>query len=193
MRDGSYLTGDAMRVGQDGEFIFLDRMKDLRQLSTGRRFPPQFIENQLRAVPYVRDAIAIGDERHDRVVVLINIDQQIVGRYAESRGLTWGTFADLSQHAEVHTLLRQVLSGVNEHLEEHARAVAFASFPKELDADDEELTRSRKLRRDVIEKRYAALIDAMYARAANCPVEVLVRYRDGTEANVRQLVRITEV
>jgi long-chain acyl-CoA synthetase len=193
MRDGAYLTGDAMRVGPDGEFIFLDRIKDLRELSTGRRFPPQFIENQLRASPYVRDAIAIGDGTRDRVTVLVNIDQQIVGRYAESRGLTWGTFADLSQHPEVHVLLVRTLAGVNEHLESHAQVKSFASFPKELDADDDELTRSRKLRRDVIEKRYGALIDAMYSRQPDCPIEVLVRYRDGTQAHVRQQVRITEI
>jgi long-chain acyl-CoA synthetase len=125
--------------------------------------------------------------------VLLNIDQQIVGRYAESKGLAWGTFADLSQHPEVHALLRDTLSQVNSVLDEHARAVAFASFPKELDPDDEELTRSRKLRRDVIEQRYAHLIDALYSGAADCPVDVLVSYRDGTQVQVRQQVRITKL
>ncbi len=197
MQDGRFTTGDAIRffnVGGTGdEFIFLDRVKDLRRLASGRSFPPQFIENQLRASPYVRDAIAIGDERRPHVTVLINIDQQIVGRYAEGKGLAWGTFADLSQHPEVHALLRQTLTEINAQLDPHARAVRFASFPKELDADDDELTRSRKLRRDVIEQRYGALIEAMYAGEAACPLEVLVKYRDGTQAHVRQQVRITPV
>ncbi len=193
LEGGSFATGDAIRVADDGEFVFLDRVKDLRVLASGRRFPPQFIENQLRASPYVRDAIAIGDERRPHVTVLVNIDAQIVGRYAEAQGLAWGTFADLSQLPEVHALLRQTLAGINAQLDGHARALAFAAFPKELDADDDELTRSRKLRRDVIEQRYGALIDAMYAGQSGCPIEVLVRYRDGTQAHVRQQVRITAV
>ncbi|GAB1391328.1 MAG: long-chain acyl-CoA synthetase [Rubrivivax sp.] len=193
VQDGRYATGDAIRVTEDGEFVFLDRVKDLRLLQGGRRFPPQFIENHLRASPYVRDAIAIGDERRPHVTVLVNIDARIVGRHAEQLGLAWGTFADLSQLSEVHALLRQTLAQINARLDPHARALAFAAFPKELDADDEELTRSRKLRRDVIEQRYAALIDAMYAGAPSCPVEVLVRYRDGSQAHVRQQVRITPV
>jgi long-chain acyl-CoA synthetase len=192
--DGAaFLTGDAIRVNAAGEFVFLDRVKDLRRLATGRTFPPQFIENQLRASPYIRDAIVIGDAQRSHVTALINIDQQIVGRYAEAKGLAWGTFADLSQHPEVHQLIRRTLAQVNAQLDGHARAVSFATFPKELDADDAELTRSRKLRRDVIEQRYAALIDAMYDGRDACPVEVLVRYRDGTEAQVRQQVRITRV
>jgi long-chain acyl-CoA synthetase len=188
-----FATGDAVRFGAQQEFIFLDRVKDLRRLSNGKRFPPQYIENQMRSSPYIRDAIAIGDESRPHVVVLVNIDPQIVGRFAENQGLTWGTFADLSQHPSVHDLLRQTLVKLNGRLDDHARVVAFASFPKELDADDEELTRSRKLRRDVIEQRYAGVIDAMYAGESGLPVEVLVRYRDGTQARIRQQVRITKV
>jgi long-chain acyl-CoA synthetase len=193
MDGSSFLTGDAIRLNDAGEFVFLDRVKDLRELAGGRRFPPQFIENQLRASPYIRDAIAIGDVRRTHVTVLVNIDQQIVGRYAESKGLAWGTFADLSQHPEVHHLISRTLVEINAHLDAHARALSFATFPKELDPDDSELTRSRKLRRDVIEERYAALIDAMYDARDACPVDVLVRYQDGTEAHVRQDVRITRV
>src|SRR5690606_18794247 len=112
----------------------LDLVKDLRHLSTGRWFPPQFIENRLRASPYIRDAIAIGDASRPFVTVLVNIDQQIVGRYAETRGIGWSTFADLSQHPEVHGLLRETLREINAQLDAHAQAVCFASFPKELDA-----------------------------------------------------------
>ena len=191
--DRGFATGDAVRFGPQQEFIFLDRVKDLRQLSSGKRFPPQYIENQLRSSAYIRDAIAIGDASRPHVVVLINIDSQIVGRFAENQGLTWGTFADLSQHPKVHELLQQTLLSINARLDAHARVITFASFPKELDADDEELTRSRKLRRDVIEQRYARLIDAMYAGESGLPVEVLVRYRDGTQAQIRQQVRITKV
>ena len=190
---GQFGTGDAIRFGAQQEFIFLDRVKDLRKLSNGKRFPPQYIENQLRSSPYIRDAIAIGDESREHVLVLINIDQQIVGRYAEAHGLAWGTFAELSQHPQVHELLRKTLVDINSRLDDHAKAKSFASFPKELDADDEELTRSRKLRRDVIEKRYASLIESMYGGDSSSPVEVLVKYRDGTQALLRQQVSITRV
>ncbi|RPH59056.1 MAG: acyl-CoA synthetase [Burkholderiales bacterium] len=193
IEEGLFRTGDAVRLGERDELVFLDRVKDLRHLSGDRWFPPQFIENRLRASPYIRDAIAIGNASRPFVTVLVNIDQQIVGRYAETRGIAWSTFADLSQHPEVHGLLRETLREINAQLDEHARAVCFASFPKELDADDEELTRSRKLRRDVIEQRYCALIEAMYAGHDDCPIEVLVRYRDGTTTRVQQRVRVTRV
>ncbi len=188
-----FKTGDAVRLGERDELVFLDRVKDLRFLASGQWFPPQFIENQLRASPYIRDAIAIGDATRPYVTVLVSIDPEIVGRFAESRGLAWSTFADLSQHPVVQDLLRETVQSINRQLDPHAQAVAFASFPKELDADDEELTRSRKLRRDVIEQRYAVLIDALYAGSDRCEIDVLVRYRDGTQGRVQQQVRVSRV
>ena len=193
MEDGWFRTGDAIRVHQGEQFVFMDRVKDLRQLSNGLSFPPQYIENQLRASPYIRDAIAIGDSTRPFVTVLVNIDQGIVGRHAERIGLAWSTFADLSQLPQVHELVAGTLRRINDMLEPHARVIRFAAFPKELDADDSELTRSRKLRREVIETRYAPVIDAMYEGRASCPVEVLVKYQDGTQARIRQDVRITAV
>jgi long-chain acyl-CoA synthetase len=193
MEDGWFRTGDAIRVHQGEQIVFMDRVKDLRQLSNGRAFPPQYIENQLRASPYIRDAIAIGDATRPFVTVLVNIDQGIVGRHAERIGLAWSTFADLSQMPQVHELIAGALRRINDMLEPHARVIRFAAFPKELDADDSELTRSRKLRREVIETRYAPVIDAMYEGRAGCPVEVLVKYQDGTQARIRQDVRITAV
>jgi len=144
-------------------------------------------------LPVARDAIAIGDATRPYVTVLVSIDPEIVGRFAESRGLAWSTFADLSQHPVVQDLLRETVQSINRQLDPHAQAVAFASFPKELDADDEELTRSRKLRRDVIEQRYAVLIDALYAGSDRCEIDVLVRYRDGTQGRVQQQVRVSRV
>lgn len=193
MRGEWHLTGDAVRLDADGELLFLDRAKDLRTLASGSRFPPQFIESQLRASPYIRDVIALGDESRSHVTALVSIDPQIVERFADGRKLTWNTFADLSQHPEVHELIRQTLTSINDKLDPHARVVRFASFPKELDADDGELTRSRKLRRDVIEQRYAELIEAMYDGQQAYPIEVQVRYRDGTNALLKQQVRITSV
>lgn len=191
--DGFFKTGDAILLNETSEFIFMDRIKDLRKLQNGKSFPPQFIENQLRSSQYIRDAIAIGDETRDFVTVLINIDAHLVGRYAERIGLAWSTFSDLSQMPQVHELISKTLTQINSVMELHAQALRFALFPKELDADDSELTRSRKLRREVIELRYAPLIGAMYSGEDSCPLNVTVKYQDGTEAHVRQDVRITSV
>jgi long-chain acyl-CoA synthetase len=191
--EGRFRTGDAIRVDASGDLVFLDRVRDLRRLRTGHVFPPQFIENRLRASPYIRDAIVIGDERRDFVTALVNVDAAIVGRYAETRGLAWSTYADLSQLPDVHALVRDALNRINAELDVGARVRRFATFPKELDPDDSELTRSRKLRRDVIEERYKPIIDALYGGAGECVLAVKVQYRDGGTATIDARVRATDV
>ena len=191
--DGFYRTGDAIRLTGDGELQFLDRVKDLRRLSTGESYPPQFIESQLRASPYIRDAIVLGDETRPFVTALINIDAEIVGRYAETRGLAWGTFADLSQLPDVHDLMRATLTRINAGLAGVAGVMRFATLPKELDPDDAELTRSRKLRRNVIEERYAPIIAALYGEAERCTLSIEVQYRDGSTAHIDAQVRVSAV
>jgi long-chain acyl-CoA synthetase len=191
--DGYYRTGDAIRLTGEGELQFLDRVKDLRRLSTGEAYPPQFIENQLRASPYIRDAIVLGDESRAFVTALINVDAEIVGRYAETRGLAWGTFADLSQLPDVHDLMRATLTRINAGLDGVAGVTRFATLPKELDPDDAELTRSRKLRRNVIEERYAPIIAALYDEADRCTLRIEVQYRDGSTAHIDAQVRVTDV
>ena len=191
--DGYYRTGDAIRLTPEGELQFLDRVKDLRRLATGEAYPPQFIENQLRASPYIRDAIVLGDESRAFVTALINVDAEIVGRYAETRGLAWGTFADLSQLPDVHDLMRATLTRINAGLDGVAGVARFATLPKELDPDDAELTRSRKLRRSVIEERYAPIIAALYADAGHCTLRIEVRYQDGSTAHIDAKVRVTNV
>ncbi|MFT3819114.1 MAG: AMP-binding protein [Rubrivivax sp.] len=185
-------SGDAVRLDAQGELIYLDRVKYLKRLRSGHRFPPQFIENQLRASPYVRDALVLGDESREHVAVLVNIDETVVSRFAEMHGIAWRTFTDLSQHREVHALVGQVIRAVNERLDAHARVLRFATFPKDLDPDDGELTRSRKLRREVIEERYRPLIDAIYGGSRSCALEVQVRYADGAVSRLRQDVLISE-
>jgi len=191
--DGYYRTGDAIRLTGDRELQFLDRVKDLRRLATGQPYPPQFIENQLRASPYIRDAIVLGDETRAFVTALINVDAEIVGRYAETRGLAWGTFADLSQLPDVHDLMRATLARINAGLEGVAGVARFATLPKELDPDDAELTRSRKLRRNVIEERYAPVIAALYGEAEACTLSIEVQYQDGSTARIDARVRVTDV
>ena len=178
-------TGDAMRLDESGELIFLDRLKDLRRLKGGQRYPPQFIENHLRASAMIRDAVVIGDEQWDHVVALINVDAEIAGRYAELKGLAYGTFTELSQLAPIREEVAKAIARTNALVDPGARVVAFANLPKELDADEAELTRSRKLRREHIHARYAELIYALYGENDLLPTEIEVRYRDGTTGVLR--------
>ena len=188
--DGWFRTGDSMHVTDAGELMFMDRVKDMRRLASGSSFAPQTIENHLRASPFVRDAIVLGDEKRPFVAALVNVDAGIFGRYLESRNIGWGTFVELSQLAAVLERIALEVERVNAMLPAPARIVRFATLPKELDADDAELTRSRKLKRDVIGERYAALIDSVYGGAEHCELTVSVVYRDGSVGTVRAGVRI---
>ncbi|ADZ69507.1 AMP-dependent synthetase/ligase [Polymorphum gilvum] len=191
--DEGYRTGDAVRVDEAGELIFLDRIKDLRRLSNGQAYPPQFIENHLRASPLIRDAIVIGDENHDSVVALVNIDAEICGRFAEMHGLAFGTFPELSQLPAVREEIARAIGRVNALVDPSARIVAFANLPKELDADDSELTRSRKLRREQIHARYQAMIDALYRGEAVLRTDIEVKYQDGTTSVLSTAVALNRV
>jgi long-chain acyl-CoA synthetase len=188
--EGFFHTGDSMHVPESGELVFLDRLKDMRQLATGSRFPPQTIENHLRASPFLRDAIVLGDETRGFVAALLNVDSAIFGRYLERRNIGWGTFAELSQLDAVLERIALEVAHVNAMLPPASRIARFATLPKELDADDAELTRSRKLKRDVIASRYAALIDSVYSGDDSCSLTVSVVYQDGTVGTVRARVRI---
>lgn len=178
-----YRTGDAVRL--DGEeLIFLDRLKDMRRLSGGQTYPPQFIENHLRADAMIRDAIVIGDEGRDCVVALVNIDAEIAGRFAEVNGLAYGTFPELSQLEPVRREVGRAIARVNGFVDPHARVAAFANLPKELDPDEAELTRSRKPRREQIHARYGAIIEALYRGDETLETEIDVKYRDGTSGRL---------
>ncbi|MGD9865698.1 MAG: long-chain fatty acid--CoA ligase [Pseudodonghicola sp.] len=188
-----YETGDAVRIDAAGELVFLDRVKDLRRLSTGQSYPPKFLENHLRADPMIREPIVIGGAAHDRVVALINIDMEIAGRFAERAGLAFGTFSELSQLAPVRAEIAAAVARVNALVDPGARIAGFANLPKELDADEAELTRSRKLRRGAIEEKYAMLIDGPYAGAARVPCEIEVTYQDGRRSVLRTEVVMTHM
>jgi len=178
-------TGDAVRLDDRGELVFLDRVKDLRRLAGGATYPPQFLETHLRAEPMIREAMVIGDDRHDRVVALINVDLEIAGRFAERTGLAFGTFTELSQLPAIRAEIAAAVARVNARVDAGARIAAFANLPKELDADEDELTRSRKLRRGAIEARYAMLIDGLYGAADSIPCDIEITYQDGRRSRLR--------
>jgi long-chain acyl-CoA synthetase len=191
MDDGWYKTGDFGHIDEDKHLIVIDRMEDLRGLSNGRKFSPQYTEIRLRFSPFVKDAIAIGDKDNDYVGVLVNIDMDNVGRWAEARRIPYTTFADLSQKEEVIGLIAEEIKKVNKTLPEWARMKKFINLHKEFDPDEAELTRSRKLRRAFLEERYKDMIDALYGDNDEYKIETTITYRDGRKGTVSSAVKIT--
>jgi long-chain acyl-CoA synthetase len=188
-----FRTGDAVRLDERDQLIFLDRLKDIRRLRNGQTYPPQFIENHLRSSSMIRDAIVIGDESRACVTALVNIDSEIAGRFAETLGLAYGTFSELSQLAPIRDAVARAIAEVNRLVEPGARVRQFATLPKELDADEAELTRSRKLRRELIHDRYCDLIDALYGEAESCDARIEIRYQDGAAGEMTSKVMINRL
>ncbi|MDT8306552.1 MAG: AMP-binding protein [Anaerolineae bacterium] len=179
-----FCTGDGGHVDGDGHLIYLDRLKDMLTLASGERFSPQFIEGRLKFSPYIRDVMAIGGADRPYVTALIIIDYGVVGNWAENRSLGYTTFVDLSQKEEVYELIAAAVAGVNENLPEESQIRRFVLMHKEFDADEAEVTRSRKLRRGFLAERYGPIIDALYSDAERIRVQAPVRYQDGTEGFV---------
>lgn len=192
-RDGWYVSGDAVRKTGCGELVYLDRLEHLVQLASGHLYPPQFIETRLRFSPFIKDVMVLGDATRPWVGALINIDMAVTSRWAEERRIAFSTFTDLSQRPEVRQLVQGEIRRINKLLPEGSRVVRFANFPKELDPDEGELTRTRKLRREFLEVRYRALIDGLYAGAADIACEIAVTYQDGRQGVLRATVVATDI
>jgi long-chain acyl-CoA synthetase len=191
--DGWFKTGDAVRMTDDGQLIYLDRVADLRQLSDGYKFPPQFIETRLRFSPFIKDAIILGDIEKPYVSALINIDAENTGKWAEKRGIAYSTFPDLSQNEGVRNLISQEIARVNQMLDLKARVKYSINLPKELDPDEAELTRTRKLRREFLEKKYGEMIQNIYGGSKEFLSEIPVKYQDGRTSVVKATVYINPV
>jgi long-chain acyl-CoA synthetase len=196
LENGWVHSGDAGFFDRDGHLKIIDRARDVGRLSDGTIFAPKYLENKLKFSPYVREAVCVGHGR-DFVGALINIDLASVGNWAERRGLAYTSYTDLAQKPEVYELIRQEVERVNRSLLEDealrgAQIRRFLLLHKELDPDDQEITRTRKVRRGFIGQKYAALIEALYGVADHVGVEAQVTYEDGRTATVRAAVRISE-
>jgi long-chain acyl-CoA synthetase len=188
-----FCTGDAGYIDEDGQIIYLDRVKDMIALATGETFSPQFIEGRLKFSPYIRDVMAIGGETRDSVTAIIITDFENVGHWAEKQGLGYTTFLDLSQKAEVYDLVLEAVIGVNENLPLSARVRRFVLMYKEFDADEAEMTRTRKLRRTFLHDRYGNIIEGMYDNREFINVRAPVRYQDGREDVIETDIRVMNV
>jgi len=193
MSGGWYHTGDFGYIDDDGHLIAMDRMADLKELATGHKYSPQYIETRLRFNPYTKDVLVIGGKENEFVSAIVNIDFDNVGRWAEARKIPYTTVVDLSQKLQVIELVRKGLEEVNKLLPESARIRKFVNLHKEFDPDEAELTRTRKLRRDLVEKRYSALIDAIYGDVDELVTEAPIVYRDGRTGTIKTAVRVNSV
>lgn len=185
-----FRTGDAGHVDEDGHLIFMDRVKNIITLSNGERFSPQFIEGRLKFNPYIRDVMSIGGETRDFVTALIVIDFETVGQWAEKRGLGYTTFVDLAQKPEVYDLIKQAVLEVNQSLPKGAQVKSFVLLHKEFDADEAEMTRTRKLRRNVLMEKYNDIVEGMYAGKSAVQVRAVITYQDGREGILDTQVRV---
>ncbi|HEV8310387.1 MAG TPA: AMP-binding protein [Methylomirabilota bacterium] len=181
IRDNWLYSGDAGFFDQDGHLVVVDRLKDVTRLADGTTLAPQFLENKLKFSPYVKEAVVVGPDR-PYVAALVNIDMETVGKWAERRQLTYTTYTDLAQKPEVYDLVYREVERVNQDLPAATRIRKYVLLHKELDPDDEEMTRTRKVRRRVIGQKYARIIDALYEDAPLVPVTAEITYQDGRKA-----------
>ncbi len=193
MDHGWFKTGDFGYLDEDEHLIVIDRMDDLKDLAGGYKFSPQYLEIRLRFSPYIRDAVAIGGDDKDFVSVLINIDLDNVGKWAENHRIAYTTFTDLSQKPEVLCLIADEIKKINTVLPEHSRIKKFVNMYKEFDPDEAEMTRTRKLRRSFVEKRFNQLIAACYGNKDQIKVSTPVTYQDGRRGYLESIVRVAKV
>jgi long-chain acyl-CoA synthetase len=195
--DGWVLTGDAGFLDPDGQLKIIDRAKDVGKLSDGGLFAPKYIENKLKFFPHIREAVAFGDGR-DFVAAFINIDLEAVGDWAERRGIPYASYLELAGNAAVVDLIEDEVRQVNRDLAREAQLVGsqvrrFLVLHKELDADDGELTRTRKVRRRFVAEKYQDLVDALYSGAKQCHAETQVTFEDGSRGTIKAELQIHDV
>ena len=181
--DGYFHTGDAGFFDSSGQLKIIDRAKDVGKLFNGSMYAPNYLENKLKFFPHIKEAVAFGAGR-DKVCALVNIDMGSVGNWAERRGLAYSGYADLAQKPEVLELVRECVEQMNAELATegdlaHSQVHRFLILHKELDPDDDELTRTRKVRRGFVGEKYAVLVDALYGGRDVQHIETLVRFEDG--------------
>ena len=181
--EGWFHTGDAGYFDPDGHLKIIDRVKDVGKLADGSLFAPKYLENKLKFFPYIKEAVAFGHGR-DKVCAFINFDFEAVANWAERRNMPYTGYTDLASREEVLALVRDCIEQVNADLAAepeiaNSQIRRFLILHKELDADDGELTRTRKVRRGYIAERYQALLDALYGGKDSVHVDMQVKYEDG--------------
>ncbi len=192
LSDGWLHTGDAGYLDEDGHLVIIGRKKDIMRTQKGEPFSPDFIETRLKFSPYIKEAVIFG-EGMPYITVMINVDPETVGDWAEKRKIPYTTYTDLSQQPAVEELIKGEVKEVNKRLPDHMKIRKFLLLYKLLDADDQELTRTGKVRRGFVYEQYRRLIEAMYRDEEKVHVKGQVRYRDGTVGTIETTVKIIPV
>ena len=199
-KDGWYHTSDAGFIDAHGHLKIIDRVKDVGRIQGGANdgaiFAPKYVENKLKFFPYIKEVVAYGDGR-EKVCVMINIDMDAVGNWAERRNLAYAGYTDLAQKPEVYQLIKESVEKVNadlaaDELLAGSQVSRFLVLHKELDADDGELTRTNKVRRSFIAEKYQPLVDALYGGKVEQYIETVVKFEDGRSGSVSATLRIED-
>jgi long-chain acyl-CoA synthetase len=198
--DGWYHTSDAGFIDSHGHLKIIDRVKDVGRIHggafDGAMFAPKYVENKLKFFPHIKEAVAYGDGR-EKVCVMLNIDFDAVGNWAERRNLPYAGYTDLASKPEVYELMQECVEQVNADLAADALLAGsqisrFLVLHKELDADDGELTRTNKVRRGFIAEKYQSLVDALYGGKTEQFIETQVKFEDGRTGSVKATLRIND-
>ncbi|EIU6866481.1 long-chain fatty acid--CoA ligase [Vibrio parahaemolyticus] len=184
VQDGWMHTGDAGYFKDSGHLVVIDRLKDMSETSHGDRYSPQFIENKLKFSPFIAEAVVVGKGR-PWLSAIICIRYAIVAKWAEQKGIAFTNYTNLSAQPEVYKAIREEVLKVNESLPDAQKISKFILLYKELDADDGELTRTRKVRRGVVAEKYGDIIETIYSAAPNVDVDTVITYQDGTKTRIQ--------
>ncbi|MEK9776505.1 MAG: AMP-binding protein, partial [Quisquiliibacterium sp.] len=195
-QDGWFHTGDAGYLDSDGHLKIIDRVADVGSLADGTLFAPKYLENKLKFFPYIFEAVAFGDQR-DQVCAFLNIDMDALANWAERNNISFASYADLAARDEVYALLGGCVEQVNSDVATepeiaNSQIHRFLILHKQLDADDEELTRTRKVRRRFIAQKYSTLIDALYGGKDSVHIEAQVKYEDGRTGTLSADLKIRD-
>ena len=192
VRDGWMHTGDAGYLKDNGHLVVIDRIKDMAETASGVRYSPQYIENKLKFSPHVAEAVVLGRGR-ECLTAIICIRFSIVSKWAEAKGISFTNYTNLSARPEVRELVKEAVDEVNESLPESQRINKFMLLYKELDADDGELTRTRKVRRSVIAEKYADIIDALYGGQEKVDIDTMITFQDGSQSRIQTTLDVVNL
>ncbi|MCB1341478.1 MAG: AMP-binding protein [Pseudooceanicola sp.] len=190
--DGWLHTGDAGYLEDDGDLVVLGRVSELVETAAGERFIPTFIENRLKFSAYIRNVAVLGAGRAD-LAAIVCIDDTAVGYWAEQKSISYSSYAELSQLPQVQDLVEREIARVNDLQPDHLKIRRFVNLHKDFDADDGEVTRTRKLRRKVIETNYAPLVEALYDGSTAVTFDATITYEDGRKGSLRRDLTVREV
>jgi len=192
LRDGWLYSGDRGFIDEDNHLVVFDRTKDVMTLKDGKPFAPQYLETRLKFSPYVRDSWVIGD-RKDHITAVICIDYSVVGKWADTKKLSYTSYPELSQKKEVYDLIEEQIRKANKDLPELVKVRKFINLYKEFDADDDELTRTRKLRREFVGEKYRDIVAALYAETDVVHIDTTITYEDGRKTHINTDLHIRMV